>query len=440
MKKLIQLAEKLKEVGVDSYFVGGCIRDELMGLPVEDIDVCLVGATSFSDLADILQHHCDSVIADIGAKFPVAICTIDGVKYDFALARGEKKDGDTRKDFFINTKGVTIEDDLGRRDLTINAIAKNVITGEYIDPYDGMHDIQHRIAREVSNAFAEDTLRVLRAGRFIARFQLRAHPSLIRMCKSLVPTDISPERVGMEVMKLFKQADEPAMFFSFLRACGWLQYHFKELDALCDVQQDPMWHPEGNAFVHTLHTLDATKKGDWFTRAVMLCHDLGKAVTTQFIEGKWRARGHEEAGVPLADDLLKRIHFTDHRTINQIKCLVRLHMIHTQEVSEKVVRRTLRQLSLYKLEYDQLVEVCRCDKSGRPPLPACTPDIGQEMAQKIIESGDMIPIVTGKLLKQEGFTDYEGYGTIIARALYYQDRGTLKAHNWKKVLKNAGVI
>lgn len=440
MEKLTLLAERLKEVGIDSYLVGGCVRDELMQIPIEDIDVCLVGVNDITLLEQILREHCENVIAEVGNKFPVWICTMDGNKYDLALARGEQKNGISRKDFIINTQGVSIEDDLMRRDLTINAIAKNILTGLFVDPFEGIVDVFQRRATPVGEAFAEDTLRVLRAARFIARFDLTPTQALYDMCRNLEPFDVSNERVGMEVMKLFKQANTPSLFFRFLRDVDWLKWYFPELEALIPIQQDAIWHPEGSAFIHTMHCLDVTRKGDWFTRAVMLCHDLGKALTSKFENGKWRAHGHEEAGVRLTDNLLKRIHFCDHRTINQIKCLVRMHMIHTQEISEKTIRRTLRELSHYHLDYSQLVEVCRCDKSGRPPLPACTPDIGQEKAQEILKSGDMIPIVTGKLLKEEGFTNYLEFGTIIARALYYQDKGTLKPHNWKKLLTNAGVI
>jgi tRNA nucleotidyltransferase (CCA-adding enzyme) len=190
-----------------------------------------------------------------------------------------------------------------------------------------------------------------------------------------------------------------------------------------------------------MHCLDATKQGDWMTGTVMLCHDLGKSTTTTVDEnGVIRSIGHEEASVPMTDDMLKRIHFTDHKTIGQIKMLVRLHMVGTREViSEKTIRKTLRQLMQCQLTYDHLVEVCRCDKSGRPPLTPFTPNIGQDRARQLIDNGDMIPVVTGKLLMAQGYDDYLNWGTYIDKALELQDKGILTIHNWKQRLKESGI-
>lgn len=456
--KLKQIAEDFSALGITCYFVGGYVRDSLMGIRSDDKDICLVGVKDKSVVEKIIGKY-GIITPEIGKNFPNWLAIIDGEKIDFALARTEKLIGNNRKAFECSTEDVTIEEDLSRRDLTINAIARNILTDMYIDPFGGMDDILDGIARETSNAFGEDTLRVYRTARFIARFNLRPTPSLIRMCKSLKPTDISDERVGMELMKLFTlPADtKVSKFFYFLKDIDWLGYHFPELEACIGVPQSPKNHPEGHVFIHTMHCIDAAK--DWFMRAVMLCHDLGKATHTTldginwsefkgirhgaqnpFI-GKIQSIGHEEAGVPLCKAMLKRISFTNHDVINRISTLVKLHMIravYTTDNAQKIVRRHLRELMNMEIPYELLVETVRCDLAGRPPLDPINPEIGQELAKELLESGAMTPIVTGKLLQSLGLKDGPEMGAITKKALELQDRGTLNSDNWRERLIQSG--
>jgi tRNA nucleotidyltransferase (CCA-adding enzyme) len=451
LEKIKQIALVLSHHHIKSYYVGGCVRDEIMGIPTDDIDVCLVGVTNPRQVEDILLEHCKSVTPLVGQKFPVWIADIDGYKVDFAMARKETLVGGTRKDFDVVTEGVTIQEDLRRRDFTINAIAKEVVHGEYIDPFSGRVDITIRQLRPTSDAFGEDTLRVYRAARFLARFpDFYPTINLTMACKELKPDDISNERVGLELKKTMEQAKQPSKFFHFLKSIGWLPYHFKEVADIVGVPQSPRHHPEGDVYEHTMYSLDEAT--DWFTRICMLCHDLGKATTTtingrllsdNFIEEGGlpqpsdpviKSIGHETAGMPLTRSMLTRIHFCDHRTIRQIETMVELHMIRTG-VSEKVVRRTLRKLMEKHLRYEQLVEVCRCDLSGRPPLAKYTPDIGQHRAKELLESNAMEPIVTGEKLIDAGYTPGKLMGHLVKKGLEWQDRGTLTEDNWLKMVK-----
>jgi len=435
----------LSQHHIKSYYVGGCVRDELMGIETDDIDICLVGVTNPRQVEDILLEHCESVTPLVGQKFPVWIADIDGQKVDFAMARKETLVGGTRKDFDVVTEGVTIEQDLARRDLTINAIAKEVIHGEYVDPYMGRDHIAHSFLTPTSIAFKEDSLRVYRAARFLARFpEFQPSVELFTMCKSMEPTDISAERVGMELNKMLKTAEMPSVFFMFLRQVGWLPHHFKELHDCIGVPQSPLHHPEGDVFMHTMYTLDEAK--DWFTRICMICHDLGKVSTTTIgdyplTKGVFynkdlpiKSIGHETEGWKPTRAMLTRIHFADKKTIRQIETMVELHMIRTG-VSEKVIRRTLRKLMAKNLTYEQLVEVCRCDLSGRPPLAKYTPDIGQHRAKELLESNAMEPIVTGEKLMEIGYTQGREMGSLMGKALEWQDRGTLNEGNWKQMIK-----
>lgn len=432
---LQQIALAFQSEGIESFFVGGCVRDHFLGIDSDDIDICLVGVTKIESVAPTLKKFATSLACEVGNAFPVFIADIEGIgKVDFALARTESKSGKTRKEFEVSTHGVGIEADLRRRDLTVNAIAVNVLTGDIIDPFGGLQDLRSGIAREVSEAFAEDTLRVFRAARFCARFGLTPTDSLVAICKELAPDDISNERVGMEFLKAMKQAEKPSTFFRFLDKVGFLHCHFGELADLIGIGQDPIHHPEGDAFEHTMQTLDQAK--DAFTRTVMVCHDLGKATTTGLNrKGRISAIGHEDAGVPLAKAMLGRISAFDKKAVSKVCALIELHMVHTKAVSEKGVRKTLRKLIKAGLEFDQLVEVCRCDVSGRGSLPKFTPNIGQDIAKGLIEDGAMVPIVTGNVLRSIGIPQGPLMGRMIAKGLELQDRGTLNKANFITILK-----
>lgn len=446
-EKIKETAQALAKLGIKSYYVGGCVRDELMQIDTDDYDICLVNVSNPSKVEEILSQHFTHVTPLVGQAFPVWKTREGDQWIDWAMARVETLVGDTRKDFAVVTDGVTLHQDLHRRDFTINAIAKEVIDGEYHDPFNGIMHIAHGVLTPTSEAFCEDTLRVYRAARFLSRFpQMKPSISLIDMCKGLIPTDISPERVGMELRKMLDTAVKPSRFFDFLREVHWLQYHFTELYDVIAVPQAPKYHPEGDVYTHTMISIDKTT--DPFIRVCMLCHDLGKAITTTIdgvnindlrigdtypIDGV-KSIGHEIAGVMPTRNMLTRIHFADHRTIRQIETMVELHMIRTS-VSEKVIRRTLRRLIEKHLTYDQLVEVCRCDVSSRPPLAEFTPDIGQHRAKQLLEEDAMTPVVTGELLMSVGYTPGKEMGHIIKKALEWQDRGTLNKHNWLKMIK-----
>lgn len=453
MKELIkEAAIELTHHHVKAYYVGGCVRDEFMGLPVDDYDICLVGVTDKKVVEDILLHHFDHVTPMVGQSFPVWKARVGDQWVDFAMARKETLIGPTRKDFICDTDFVTLEEDLHRRDFTMNAIAKDVIhDAEYIDPFNGRSDISDGVLHYVdSETFVEDSLRVLRAARFCARFGLFLSPDLMRLCTSMKPLDISAERVGMELRKTMEQAAIPSAFFWFLRDVEWLGHHFKEVEDTIGVPQHLGHHPEGDVFVHTMLALDEAT--DPFIRICMLCHDLGKATTTTVDGWDWqqmrdnpyfnpknpehviKSIGHEMAGITPTRSMLTRIHYADRKTIRQVEAMVELHMIRTTP-TEGVIRRTLRKLMDRHLTYDQLVEVCRCDVSARPPLPKYTPEMGQERAKQLLAEGAMTPIVTGEKLLAAGYTPGKLIGRLVDKGLEWQDRGTLTEDNWLKMIK-----
>ena len=233
------IASDIEQCGARAFFVGGCVRDELLGIQSDDIDIAIEGM-DFNKLTGILSKHVEKFTPEaVGGRFVCIIAEIGGQKIDFALCRGEKKIGESHSDFEVKFD-VSIEEDLLRRDLTINAIAKDVLTGEIIDPFSGRKHLKERAALNVSEAFAEDPVRVIRAARFISRFELSPEWELDMICHKMredfksVPT----EMIGAEFKKVVKQAKNFKAFFSFLRSVGWLELAFPEFVGKVDMMED----------------------------------------------------------------------------------------------------------------------------------------------------------------------------------------------------------
>jgi len=289
---------------VKTYLVGGAVRDALLKLPVKDRDWVVVGATPEAMLAQGFQQ--------VGRDFPVFLHPQS--REEYALARTERKSGNGYTGFVTwSAPDVTLEQDLQRRDLTINAIAQRE-DGELIDPFHGERDLQARLLRHVSDAFNEDPLRVLRVARFAARF---AHlnfriadetQALMRqMAASGELSHLTAERVWKETEKALTSRN-PQVYFQTLRDCGALEVLFPELDRLFGIPAPAKWHPEIDTGVHTLMTLTlaASLSDEVDVRFATLFHDVGKALTPP---EKWPSHhGHGAAGVPLVEALCQRLH------------------------------------------------------------------------------------------------------------------------------------
>jgi tRNA nucleotidyltransferase (CCA-adding enzyme) len=285
------------------YAVGGSVRDELLGLPVQDRDYVVVGATPEEMIAANFKP--------VGADFPVFLHPQTHEEY--ALARTERKTAPGYKGFVFHTSPeVTLEEDLQRRDLTINAIAKDA-EGNLIDPYGGVGDVQRGVLRHVSESFAEDPVRVLRVARFAGRFANRGFvvaPETLALMRKIVDAGeidhLVPERVWQEIAKGLME-DTPSKMFAELRDCGALARLLPEVDRLWGVPQPAKSHPEIDTGVHVMMVVDyaAMKKNSLPIRFAALCHDLGKGTTPQL---HWpRHPGHEESSVELVDDLCARL-------------------------------------------------------------------------------------------------------------------------------------
>ncbi|MFS2221125.1 multifunctional CCA addition/repair protein [Pantoea sp. B65] len=286
-----------------TYLVGGAVRDGLLKLPIKDKDWVVVGATP--------QTMLDQGYQQVGRDFPVFLHPAS--REEYALARTERKSGKGYTGFVTDfAADVTLEQDLMRRDLTINAIARDE-HGEYIDPYGGREDIQRRLLRHVSAAFNEDPLRVLRVARFAARFAhlgFRIADETMALMQQMATSgelaELTAERVWKETENAL-QSPNPQVYFQVLRDCQALAVLFPEIDNLYGVPAPAKWHPEIDTGVHTLMTLAiaARLSPEVDIRFATLCHDVGKALTPR---EKWPSHhGHGPAGVPLVVGLCQRL-------------------------------------------------------------------------------------------------------------------------------------
>lgn len=298
-KSFEEVAQIIADNGGRMYLVGGAVRDMLMNKESHDMDFCVTGLS----IDEFKNAFPDARIQ--GKDFSVFI--INGC--EFALARKERKIGEKHTDFeILADKSITIEEDLSRRDLTINGMAIDFLTKELIDPFGGAEDIKNKTLRMTTYAFSEDPLRVYRVARFSSQlgFQVENHTLEVmnEMKNSL--SNLSSERVCAEFRRALI-ANKPSLFFDVLREANVLEVHFKEIYDLIGVEQPLKYHPEGDVYNHTMEVLDkaANMTSDELTRFCALVHDFGKASTPRDI---WPHHyGHEEAGIELVKNFCRRL-------------------------------------------------------------------------------------------------------------------------------------
>ncbi|TXG77797.1 MAG: multifunctional CCA addition/repair protein [Rhodocyclaceae bacterium] len=347
------------------YRVGGAVRDKLLGRAVKDIDYVVVGATTGEMLA--LGYRA------VGKDFPVFLHPTTNAEY--ALARTERKTAPGYHGFAFNTDpSVTLEDDLARRDLTINAMAEDD-DGKLIDPYNGANDLRERVLRHVSPAFAEDPVRVLRVARFLARFAplgFRVADETRELMRGMVEAGevehLVAERVWAELREALGEPS-PSAFLDCLRACGALRVVLPEVDALYGVPQRAEYHPEIDTGVHTQMVIDMAARlapGDDLIGFCALTHDLGKALTPG-IELP-RHVMHEERGVAPLTALAERLRVPNEHAELAVLCC-RLHLLahRALKLRAQTVLGLFEKLDAFRkpLRLEQFLIVCEADKRGR---------------------------------------------------------------------------
>ncbi|MBS0367461.1 MAG: multifunctional CCA addition/repair protein [Proteobacteria bacterium] len=349
------------------YLVGGAVRDQLLGLPVRERDWVVVGAQP----AELLAAGYRSV----GRDFPVYLHPQTNEEY--ALARLERKVGPGYRGFTTESSpSVTLQEDLQRRDLTINAIAQDC-DGTLIDPFGGRADLQARLLRHVSPAFVEDPVRILRVARFAARFAalgFTVAPETLALMRQMTRAGeaaaLVPERVWQETVKAL-DTPQPQVFFETLRACGALAVIFPEIDALFGVPQPPKWHPEIDTGVHVMLSLAwaAAHGAPVPVRFAVLTHDLGKALTPR---AHWPSHhGHEELGVAPLEALCARLKVP--QAYRELALLTARHhtLVHRAlELKPATVLTLLENCDALRRpeRFAQLLAACEADARGRTGL------------------------------------------------------------------------
>lgn len=420
------IGARIRDAGGRALCVGGFVRDRLLGRTSKDLDIEVFGIAADA-LPTLLQTL--GRVEPVGQAFPVY--KLGAI--DVALPRRESKTGRGHKGFTVEgDPSMTFEEAARRRDFTINAIGWDPLTDEYLDPFNGRKDLELRVLRIVDpSTFADDSLRVLRALQFAARFELTIDPETARICKTISLDDLPAERIWGEFEKLLLQAERPSIGFALARELGVIYQVLPEMESLYDCPQDPEWHPEGNVWIHTLMVIDQARalNGD-LDRArlatVMLgavCHDLGKPATTAIIDGRTKSPNHEAMGVEPATKILDRLNVNtldnfDVRT--QVLGLVTEHLrpMAFYKTRDTVTDGAFRRLA-QKVDLELLARFARADCRGRTGTFDCSGiDWFLDRARSLgVEHKPPQPILLGRHLIEMGVKPGPEMGKVL-KAVY----------------------
>jgi tRNA nucleotidyltransferase (CCA-adding enzyme) len=443
-EKVIALATAIRESGGRALLVGGCVRDQLMSLEPTDWDLEIYGVEP-PKVRTILDQF--GPVNVVGESFTVYKL---GADIDVSLPRRERKVGRGHRAFVVEgDPAMSVVEATRRRDFTINAILMDPITGEIIDPYEGRNDIENGVLRAVAaDTFPEDSLRVLRAAEFASRFQFHIDENTVELCRAINLDDLPCERIWGEIEKLLLRSRKPSIGLQYLRELLVLDKLFPEIKRLIGVTQDPVWHPEGDVFVHTQLVIDVARQlidelpypKKVTVMLAALAHDFGKPATTKFQDGHWRSLGHAEAGVGATERFLDRlnIHTIDNYDVRtQVVALVKDHLKPGEffkkrdEVGEGAFRRLAR-----RCEPDLLYRVAKADSLGRNAewvpkekwFNAEAQEWFIERARELkVDSGPPQPLLLGRHLLEMGLEPGIRIGEITAAIYEMQLDGRVRS-------------
>ncbi len=424
LERAQDLARAIQAAGGRALIVGGWVRDSLLGLDPKDLDLEVFGLPA-DQLHTLLARF--GRVDTVGESFTVY--KVDGI--DVSLPRTDSKVGRGHKGFIVRgDPHMSPTEAARRRDFTINAISRDPLTGDVIDPFGGRADLDRRILRAVDSAtFADDSLRGLRAMQFAARFDLAVDDETAALCRSLPLDELPAERVWGEIEKLLLQAERPSIGWRFALEVGVVGRLFPQLQALVGCPQEPEWHPEGDVWVHTLMVLDEASpriRGLERSRAAAvmlgaLCHDLGKPATTQVIDGRIRSLGHEEAGVAPAAAVLDtlNVHSMDGYDVRRTVLGLVAHHLKPgafRKAQTPVGDGAFRRLA-QKVDLELLAMVAKADCLGRRGAFDCSAmDWFLERARRLgVEHAPPKPLVLGRHLLALGLAPGPRVGRILGQ-------------------------
>lgn len=340
----VQIAERVKEIGGATYYVGGYVRDKLLGIDNKDIDI-EVHEIFPPDLRGILNELGTSL--EYGKDF--GIFSLASHNIDIAIPRTEVSTGIGHRDFNVQIDPfIGVKEAARRRDFTINSLMQDVLTSEIIDSFNGLEDLKNKIIKHVDdNSFVEDPLRVFRAAQFAARFEFEIDPKTIELCKTIDVTTLSKERVEEELKKALLKSNKPSIFFNELDRMNKLDYWFKEVKELQGIKQDKIFHPEGDAYTHTMLVLDEACKyrdmvsNPYYFMLLALTHDFGKVDTSFEKDGRIHSYGHEN-NLTRAKTFIRRITNKNELykyLMNMIKVHMKPNILYSQNSGVKATNK-----------------------------------------------------------------------------------------------------
>ena len=436
-KKIARLVE---EKGGQAYYVGGYVRDMLLGKENKDIDIEIHGITP-DELEEILDTVGERI--EIGKSFGVySLC---GFNIDIAMPRKEEATGRGHRDFKIDIDPfIGTEKAARRRDFTVNALMQNVLTGEIVDHFWGTKDLKKGNLRHIDDsAFKEDSLRALRAAQFAARFNFDIAPETMEICRSIDLSSLSSERVFDELKKALLKAEKPSVFFETLREMNQLSHWFYELEETIGVPQHSKYHMEGNVWNHTMMVIDeAAKRRDsasfplYFMLAALV-HDFGKITATEFLKGDYHAYGHEKEGITKVKQFIKRL-TNEKALISYVINMTELHMRpNVLAKNHSSVKATNKLFDEAKSPED-LVLLAMCDSQGK--LPRVSTEEAESFLYerlKIYREYMARPYVDGNDLINAGIKPGEGFSELLALAHKLRLAGINKSQALTQILSYA---
>ncbi len=432
-KTVLRIAEKVASLGGRAYYVGGCVRDSLLKRKCDDTDIEIHGVNK-ENLEQILSDEGTAIT--MGESF--GIYNIKGYDIDIAFPRNDKG----LEDQFIGTYEAA-----KRRDLTINSLMKDVLTGEITDHFGGIKDIESKTLRHIDDiTFSSDPLRVMRTARFACLFDFNIAKETIDICKKQELSKIAKERIELELRKVLLGCRKPSIFFEKLRLFDALDIWFPELCALNNVEQSPKHHAEGNVWNHTMMVLDegakykSLSKDPFGFMLACLCHDFGKAVCTEIINGEIHAYGHETKGLSLIKKFLVRV-TNDKKLISYVLNLCEYHMKPNVLSSVNASVKSTNKMFDASIDPEGLIYIAKSDAFGK--LAQYEPIDNTEFLFERLEIYKEYmkrPTVTGQDLIDAGLTPDKSFSEILDYSHKLQLSGVGKESNLKQTLAYAKII
>jgi len=470
-EKVLKICEKVKEEGGRALLVGGCIRDEILGVTSKDFDVEIYGIQP-DKLAEILGTF--GKIDTVGQAFRILKITDGEMDIDVSIPRTDSKVAAGHRGFEVNVDpNMSITEAGRRRDFTFNALSKDPLTAEIFDPFNGVEDLSKRTLRITDETlFKDDPLRVMRACQFVGRFALRIDTKSLEIMQKMVGDmhELVIERVKKKKKKALLKSIRPSMALQAMHEIGVLEELYPELAALQNVPQEGEWHPEGDVWTHTLLVVDEAKKlsdnynlkGDEKKAVIYtaLCHDLGKPQTTEFTEGRIRSRGHELAGGEPARAFLERIG-VQKKLVEKIVKLTENHLwpgtvyreaMNGTRITDGAFRRLAKRI--HPATIRELTYVEEADFAGRGPfmdpkharqflLPQArlaSPWVRERAKQLGIEKAKPEPLLQGRQLMQLGFKPGRQFGELTRLADDLRDINTMSGDEIVQLIVESATI